>query len=208
SFEYFRIKGNQKYKTINYSVEGDWSGASFLLIAGAVGGCVRVNNLDHHSSLQADKRIIDALRLCGAGVKIGYDNVEVYKNDLEGFAFDAEDCPDLFAPLVALICCCKGKSVISGVERLKHKESDRGLALQSEFTKLGAKIKISGNKMEIDGKILKGGEVNSHNDHRIAMACAIAGIGSKQGIKINDASCVSKSYPGFFVDLDSIIKAD
>ena len=208
SFENFKIKGNQKYKTISYSVEGDWSGASFLLVAGAIGGCVKVNNLDHHSTFQADKKIIDVLKLCGAGVKVGYNNVEVYKKDLEGFVFDAEDCPDLFPPLVALACYCRGKSVISGVKRLKHKESDRGITLQSEFKKLGANIKISGNKMEIEGTVLKGGEVNSHGDHRIALACAVSGIGSKEGVKINDAACVSKSYPGFFLDLDSIIKTD
>ena len=208
SFETFKIKGNQKYKIINYVVEGDWSGASFLLVAGAIAGCVKINNLDHHSSFQADKKIIDVLKLCGAGVKIGYDNVEVYKKDLGGFIFDVEDCPDLFPPLVTLACYCNGKSIISGVERLKHKESDRGQTLQAEFTKLGAKIKTLNNKMEIEGNILKGGEINSHNDHRIAMACAIAGLGSKQGVKIHDASCVSKSYPEFFIDLDSIIKGD
>ena len=208
AFKSFKIKGGQKYKTINYSVEGDWSSASFLLVAGAIGGCVKVENLNHHSSFQADKKIIEVLKLCGAGVKIGYENVEVYKKELEAFTFDAQDCPDLFPPLVTLACYCKGKSIISGVERLKHKESNRGIVLQDEFKKLGAKIKISEDKMEIEGTPLNGGKVNSNADHRIAMACAVAGISSKQGVKINGADCVSKSYPGFFMDLDSIIKTD
>jgi 3-phosphoshikimate 1-carboxyvinyltransferase len=101
---------------------------------------------------------------------------------------------------------CKGKTVITGVNRLKHKESDRGKVLRDELTKMGALIKIKGNKMEITGSQLKGGIVDSHNDHRIAMACAVAGIGSKSCVQINGAESVSKSYPDFFEDLGSIIR--
>jgi 3-phosphoshikimate 1-carboxyvinyltransferase len=215
-FKTFKIKGGQRYKPVTYRVEGDWSGAAFLLVAGAVGGSVRVNNLNYKKSLQADKAIINALKLCGAKIKIGPDHVEVCKKNgnsvkksscqLKGFKFNAEDCPDLFPPLAALAVHCKGKTVITGVNRLKHKESDRGKVLRDELTKMGALIKIKGNKMEITGSQLKGGIVDSHNDHRIAMACAVAGIGSKSCVQINGAESVSKSYPDFFEDLGSIIR--
>lgn len=204
----FRIKGSQGYNSINYTVEGDWSGVSFILVAGALAGKVRVNNIDYEGSLQADKRIIDVLRQSGAQVNIGTNFVEVERKDNSAFEFNAEKSPDLFPPLVSLACSCKGTSVIHGVDRLTHKESNRGITLQNEFNKIGAKIRILANKMLIEGGVLKGGTVDSNNDHRIAMACAVAGLTSLNGVQINGAECVSKSYPAFFEDLDSIIKKD
>ncbi len=204
----FKIKGSQRYNSVDYKVEGDWSSTAFILVAGAIAGKVRVNNISYDMSLQGDKRIIDVLKQCGAKVNIGPDFVEVEKRDNNSFEFDAEDCPDLFPPLVSLACACKGTSVIHGVERLRYKESNRGLSLQNEFNKIGAKISICDNKMLIDGSLLNGGQIDSNNDHRIAMACAVAGLISSTGVQINGAQCVSKSYPEFFEDLDSIIKKD
>ena len=202
-FERFIIKGNQSYKSTTYHVEGDWSGASFLLVAGAVGGKVSIRNLQA-SSFQADKRILEALELAGARVYSINDSVSVERNELKAFEMDATECPDLIPPLAALACCCIGRSQIYGIERLKHKESDRAQTLLAEFTKIGGEIKINGNKMEIEGRNLEGGILDSHNDHRIAMAGAIAGLNSKNGVKIEGWKCVSKSYPGFFEDLESI----
>jgi len=103
--------------------------------------------------------------------------------------------------LVALACYCRGKTVLTGVDRLKYKESDRALALSQEFVKLGADIRIRGNLMEIMGGKLKSGNVHSHNDHRIAMALAIAGLGAEGRVTIQEAQCIAKSYPRFFEDL-------
>jgi 3-phosphoshikimate 1-carboxyvinyltransferase len=128
----------------------------------------------------------------------------VENGELSAFEFDASDCPDLFPPLAALACCCSGTSFISGVGRLRGKESDRAAALVSELGALGANIGASGNTMKIRGGALAGGEVDSHNDHRIAMACAIAGLVSKKGVRIKNWECVSKSYPNFFEDLESL----
>ena len=129
------------------------------------------------------------------------------KSDLMGFEFDATECPDLFPPLVCLACNSKGKSVIRGAERLVHKESNRANALVSEFMKLGAKIKLKGNMMEIIGtgnENLLGCAVESHNDHRIAMALAVAGLNASGKTIISGEECVSKSYPDFFNDLVTI----
>ena len=84
---------------------------------------------------------------------------------------------------------------------MKHKESDRASALVSELTKIGARISVAENQMEIEGGLLKGGTIESHNDHRIAMAGAVAALKSEEGVKIKNWQAVSKSYPSFFEDL-------
>jgi 3-phosphoshikimate 1-carboxyvinyltransferase len=204
NFERFIISGPQKYHAIAYNVEGDWSGAAFPLVAGAIAGSVKVENI-RFDSCQADKAIVDVLKLAGAKVEIGEHDVKVQSTDLSGFEFDATDCPDLFPPIVALASYCQGKSVIYGAQRLKVKESDRGTALLNEFRKIGASVALYADRMEITGTVeLDGGTVDSYNDHRIAMAGAVAGLKSKQGVTIRDWECVTKSYPGFFEDLAKI----
>jgi 3-phosphoshikimate 1-carboxyvinyltransferase len=199
--------GGQKYRPCSYTVEGDWSGASFLLVAGAVGGKISVSGLEL-DSLQGDRRVLDALRDAGAevGVDASAGAVSVGKGELKGFEFDATDCPDLFPPLVALACNCGGKSVIRGASRLAGKESDRGQALVSEFGKLGARVSVEGDSIVVEGGgKLSGGSVESHRDHRIAMACAVAALNCEGPVEIGDAGCVSKSYPGFFSDLEKLM---
>ncbi len=199
----FEIPGKQAYHPRTYRVEGDWSGGAFLLVAGAIAGRVKVRELSE-KSLQADRAILEALKRAGAEVDTERDAVTVERCGLRSFEFDATDCPDLFPPLVALACHCQGRSVIQGTERLKHKESDRALALVSEFRKMGARIRVYDGKMEVTGKSLKGGEISSHHDHRIAMACAIAGLQSDKGVSIRDWMCIAKSYPKFFDDLEAL----
>lgn len=201
----FTVPGNQHYQPGIYPVEGDWSGAAFLLIAGAIAGRIKVTNLDIHS-LQADRAILHVLELAGARITLMDGAITVYQSDLRGFDFNAEECPDLFPPLVVLACACRGLSRIQGVDRLIHKESNRAKALYTEFTRLGANIKIEDQTMLIQGRNLKGGYVDSYNDHRIAMAGAIAALNSQHGVTIRNCQCVAKSYPGFFKDLESIME--
>lgn len=205
NYETFLIEGSQAYvcEKGEYWVEGDWSGVSFLLTAGAVAGCVTVTGVDTFS-VQADRRILDALVAAGALVSMTGNTVTVRKNPLKGFEFDATHCPDLFPPLVALACHCEGTTVLTGVERLVHKESNRAMALEKEFSGLGAEIRINGNRMEIKGVKLPGGDIDSHNDHRIAMAAAVAALGAQGGVTIRGDECVAKSYPDFFEDLKKI----
>lgn len=201
----FFISANQVYKPASYIVEGDWSGAAFLLVAGATAGRVQVNNLKT-SSRQADKAILQALSLAGAEITIKDNSAEARKDKLEGFSFDATDCPDLFPPLVALAAHCRGKSFIKGTERLKSKESDRASTLQKEFGKMGLKIEIENDTMIITGSALKPAKVFSHGDHRIAMACAVAALTGTGEVEIENSESVEKSYPCFFEDLESITK--
>lgn len=199
----FRIKGNQRYKAHSLAIEGDWSGAAFILVAGAVAGAVHVSGL-RTDSFQADRAILDGLLRAGATVEAREDRIFVKRGNLHAFEFDAGDCPDLVPPLAALAARCTGKSVIRGTERLKHKESDRGEALASEFSKLGIRVELLPDRMEIYGARPTGNFVDSHNDHRIAMACAVVALGGRGPVAIGRSGSVAKSYPEFFEDLDSI----
>ncbi|MFI3320942.1 MAG: 3-phosphoshikimate 1-carboxyvinyltransferase [Rikenellaceae bacterium] len=208
NYQKFRIKGGQKYQNFDYTVEGDWSGASCLLVAGATSGSITIKNLKNDSS-QADIAILEALRRAKADIEIGSDYVTVRKSDLVGFEFDATDCPDLFPALAALAASCKGKSTIVGTKRLTHKESDRAKTIKELFAALSIEIDISiEDKMVVTGGEIKGEvSVDSCNDHRIAMAAAVAALTSTSGsVEITHAEAVNKSYSKFWNDLKSVTK--
>lgn len=203
-YSLFRIPGKQKYRASEVRIEGDWSGASFLLVAGALGGTVTVSGLDL-ASTQADRVILTALELAGAGISTAGDRVTVTRQELRAFDFDATHCPDLFPPLVALATHCQGVSRIRGAHRLIHKESNRARVLQEEFHKIGVSLKVEGSNLYITGPaLMKTGEIDSNNDHRIAMAAATVATASRTPVKITGIDCVNKSYPDFFADLKSI----
>ncbi|HJW16756.1 MAG TPA: 3-phosphoshikimate 1-carboxyvinyltransferase [Flavisolibacter sp.] len=189
---------------INYNVEGDWSGGAFLLVAGAIAGNITVKGLDLLST-QADKAILQALHQAGVIMSIRDSEIEINKSNLKPFHFDATDCPDLFPPLVSLAAYCKGTSVIAGVHRLTHKESNRALTLQQEFGKLGIKITLQDDLMLIEGGSgVQAAATHSHHDHRIAMACAVAALEASGEVIIDDAEAVNKSYPQFYNHLSSL----
>jgi 3-phosphoshikimate 1-carboxyvinyltransferase len=199
-YNLFRIKGNQKYVPHSYIVEGDWSGAAFLLVAGAINGQLSVSGL-RSDSMQSDKSIVNALEKAGAHIISGEDQIDITRSELKAFEFDATESPDLFPPLVALASYCEGKSTIKGVSRLIYKESDRAKAIKEEFGKMGIKIEIDDDLMYVIGGKPQGARVESHDDHRIAMAIAITSLGASGKVSIRDSQCVAKSYPGFFDDL-------
>ncbi|MEO6734362.1 MAG: 3-phosphoshikimate 1-carboxyvinyltransferase [Ferruginibacter sp.] len=191
-------------KSINYTVEGDWSGAAFLLVAGAIAGKITVKGLDIFST-QADRAVLHALSMCESVMSIEEKQIEIGPGKLKAFHFDATDCPDLFPPLVALAAYCDGTTVIEGVSRLAHKESNRGLTLQQEFGKMGIEIVLQDDLMLVKG----GGGVNastvhSHHDHRIAMACAVAALKAQGDTTIEEAEAINKSYPDFYEHLERL----
>jgi 3-phosphoshikimate 1-carboxyvinyltransferase len=189
---------------LSYTVEGDWSGGAFLLVGAAIAGNVVVKGLDHYST-QADKAIIQALSLAGANMSIESDQIEIRESKLKAFQFNATDCPDLFPPLVALAAYCEGTTVIEGAKRLTHKESNRALTLQEEFGKMGIKITLQDDLMLIEGTgKIKGTEVSAHNDHRIAMANAIAALKADGPMEIIGAESVNKSYPQFWQHIQEL----
>jgi 3-phosphoshikimate 1-carboxyvinyltransferase len=199
----FQIPGNQKYTARDYTVEGDWSGGAFLLVAGALNGNLTINGL-RTDSMQSDMGILKALEIAGARMVVSDNSIDISKSELRAFDFDATDSPDLFPPLVALASYCKGISNIKGVSRLVYKESDRAATLKEEFAKLDINIAIKDDVMSVTGGQPQGAHVESHEDHRIAMALAVAALGATGRVFIRDSQCIAKSYTGFFNDLRNL----
>ncbi len=201
SFKSAKLKNQATH--FKYKVEGDWSGAAFLLVAGAIGGNIIVEGLEILST-QADKAILNALMDSGCILSIADNQIEVRNSKLKAFHFNATDCPDLFPPLVALAACCEGTTVIEGVKRLEHKESNRGITLQEEFAKLGVEIQLQDDLMLVKGlavQTIKSTTVHSRHDHRIAMACAIVALRAEGPVVILEANAINKSYPNFYEHL-------
>lgn len=205
SFSYSSLPINQSAnQPVNYSIEGDWSGGAFLLVAGAVAGDLVVKGLNVFST-QADKAILQALMQSETNISIEESRIHVRKSSLKPFHFNATDCPDLFPPLVALAAYCDGTSVIEGVHRLTHKESNRALTLQEEFAKMGVMISFQDDLMLIKGGgKIQGASVHSRHDHRIAIACAVAALGAQGDVIIDEAEAINKSYPQFWEHIRSI----
>lgn len=212
NYESFYFNNSTQPDTFNriiYTVEGDWSGAAFLLVAGAVAGNISVKGLDVFST-QADKAILQALMDCGCNLSVQPQQIDIAlpvtgSAALKPFQFDATDCPDLFPPLVALAANCQGTSVIEGVGRLTHKESNRALTLQEEFGKLGIEIVLQDDLMLVKGGTgIKAASVHSRHDHRIAMACAVAALNATDVVTIAGADAINKSYPNFFEHLQQL----
>lgn len=204
NYEDFIVRGNQNYIPTTYSIESDWSSASYWLVASALGYNIQLTGLSM-TSLQADKNILEAFDAANCLVEFRENKIRINGKNRKPFKFDATHCPDLFPALATFASLCDGKSEIKGVTRLTHKESNRGIVLQEEFANIGVVIILDGDIMHIHGKnSIEGGKVNSHNDHRIAMCFAIAGLFSDDEIEINGAEAVAKSYPTFWVDLEGL----
>lgn len=200
----FFIPGRQHYQGIDLTIEGDWSAAAMLSVAGAVAGSVRIEHVSMLSK-QADTAILDALVRAGALVINEEQAVTVSHRELHGFEFDATNCPDLFPALAVLAAAAEGETRLYGTNRLIHKESNRAEAIYEEFKKLGIEVDLDEpNVMRIQGGKISSGVVHSHDDHRMAMALAVAGLLSDGEVRIEDAECVAKSYPAFFDDLERI----
>lgn len=201
----FYIRGGQFMPT-TFDIEGDYSGASLLLVAGCIAGDITIKNL-YKNSLQADRKMIDALHRANANIEIKDDEVYCKKSDLQGFEFDATHCPDLFPALALLACFSNGKTLLKGVKRLYNKESNRAKSIQQELNTMGAKITYHEDEMYIEGiDSLQGAAVSSHHDHRIAMMCAVAALRATGNTTITDADAVNKSFPLFYEVLQSVIK--
>ena len=157
-------------------------------------------------SKQADTAVCRALERAGASIIVEQDRITVSHRELHAFEFDAKNCPDLFPALVTLAAASEGMSTIYGISRLAHKESDRGEVLREEYGKLGIEIELDDEQdaMRIFGGMPSAADVDSHDDHRIAMSLAVTALRTEEPIAIRNAECVAKSYPSFFEDLDSL----
>jgi 3-phosphoshikimate 1-carboxyvinyltransferase len=204
---HIHIPANQTYTPSDGRVPGDFSSAAFLLTAAAITHSkVQINNLDY-SSVQGDKEIIGILKHMGVNGKVCVDSVVIEGSGslLKTYEVDAKQIPDLVPAIAVLMCYAKGTSHIFGANRLRLKESNRLESLYIELKKMGAQITIDNDGLIIEGgSPLHGAIIDPHNDHRIAMACAVAALGAEGQTTIQNADCVRKSYPQFFTHLRQI----
>ena len=203
----YRINGRQKYKSYNFSVEGDWSNAAFPAVLGAVRGGVAVTGLAPDSR-QGDRALLDILTYCGANFtwRDGALCFEAPSRPLRAADADLADCPDLGPILMVLALFCQGKTVLRNTRRLRLKESDRVAAMEAEIRALGGRIDSDENTVTLYGGPLHGGCVDSHNDHRIAMSLAVAALAAGVEVTVTGAQAVAKSDPGFWRTLAGLCK--
>lgn len=204
-YESFEVESGQKYKGTNYRVEGDFSSASyFLALAALTGSEITVKNLNENSK-QADRIIVDILREMGVGVTWNGSEVTLKDGSLKGIEVDLCDAPDLLPTVAALGCRARGETVIKNVGHARFKETDRIAAVTKEFKKFGVEINEYKDGMSIKGaEKLKGAEVKSYKDHRMAMALAVLGASSEGATVIDDVRCINISFPGFFGGMEQL----
>ena len=199
------IKGGQTYLSNNLSVEGDYSQAAFFLTLGAINNEITVKGLNK-SSKQGDKAIVDVLKNANVRMEINNEGITVKKSEIKAIDVDLKDIPDLGPILSVLFSRAKGKSKLYNAKRLRYKESDRILAIETELKKMGVEISSDENNIYINGvnKLISNDIINSHNDHRIFMAVSILATISNTPVTISNYECINKSYPRFLDDLQGL----
>lgn len=204
-YKSFDIRGNQTYKSFDYTVEGDYSQVAFWIVAGIISAnrdnevkCLHVNK----NSLQGDREIIEIVTRMGANLEIFDDYVIVKPSKTKGTVIDISQCPDIGPVLTVLAALSEGETRIINGERLRIKESDRITSIKTELNKLGGNVSEEGDSLIIQGvEGFRGGvTVNAWNDHRIAMSLAVASTKCEEEIILEEAESVRKSYPHFWDD--------
>ncbi|HTN45929.1 MAG TPA: 3-phosphoshikimate 1-carboxyvinyltransferase [Flavipsychrobacter sp.] len=190
---------------VAYTVEADWSSASYWVVAGLINGDIRLKGLNENSK-QADRILLDVVKSCGGNFLFEENILHIHKTtSLQSFYFDATDAPDLFPALAVLAAGCRGSSAIKGLSRLKHKESNREESIRQLLNSFGVPNTIEGDCLIITGvQQFKSCTINSFLDHRIAMAASVGALKAEGEVMIRDTQCVSKSYPDFFKHLNQL----
>ena len=196
-YKSFHISGGQFYKSGDYTVEPDASNASYFWAAAAVtGGKVTVSGLSD-STRQGDIGFLNVLEKMGCLVERRGTGITVKGGSLRGIDVDMGGMPDVVPTLAVVAAFARGKTRIRNIAHLRVKESDRIMAVEAELTKMGIKTESVRDELEITGGEPHGAEIETYNDHRIAMAFSIAGL-KVSGIKITGESCVEKSFPTYW----------
>lgn len=201
----YHIPGGQRYRSPGeLRAQGDWSGAAFWLVAGALSGPITVEGLQP-DSLQGDRAVCDVLAAMGAKVTWEKGALTVSPAPLRAVTIDASQIPDLVPPLAVAVAFAQGESCIINAGRLRLKESDRLAAVAKDLRALGAPVEEGPDFLRIQrNKKLRGGVVESFGDHRLAMAMAIASLGCEEPVTILGPGCVKKSYPAFYQDFEHL----
>ena len=202
-YQSFFIKAGQRYVPRAYRIEGDASSASYFFSAAAVcRGRVRVENLNP-ATIQGDIGFLEILKRMGCRVTRGDDWIEVASGELREIEVNMNEMPDLVSTLAVTAAFAQGKTVIKNIGHLRLKESDRIHALAIELSKMGIRVREGEDRLEIEGGEPRGAEIETYNDHRMAMSFAIAGL-AVSGVRIKGERCVGKSFPGFWETLQKL----
>ena len=197
SYQRFKVKAGDYYKAQTYQVESDWSSASYFLAAAAVpGGEVPLTDINPHS-VQGDAQFTSVLEKMGCRVEKKANALHIKGNPLRGITINMNNMPDAVQTLAVIALFAEGETVIEGIGNLRIKETDRISALANELTRLGAGVEAGEDFLIIRPGDYKGAEVETYDDHRMAMSFAVAGL-KIPGVRIKDPKCVEKSFPDFF----------
>lgn len=202
SYERYILHGKAQYSGFHVKIPGDFSTAAFPIGAALVTDSeITLDNIDK-DDVQGDKKLIDILVSIGAEVSWHDDKkLTIHKgSSLYGKTIDINDCIDALPVLAAICCYAKGNTTIINASVARKKESDRIHAIASELKKMGAIIEELPDGLMISTSALKGSEVDSHKDHRIAMALAIAALQAEGTTCIQDVECINKTYKEFTKD--------
>lgn len=202
---HYRVKGNQCYRGVSCRIEGDVSSASYFFLAAALcPGKIGIENVNPRS-LQGDIGFLSLLEDSGCFVNRKGNGVELTGRPQPGgdLVFDLKDMPDMVPTLAILSALRTGRTVIADVAHLRLKESDRLAAVATELRKTGIQVEERQDSLIITGGQPRGAEIETYNDHRIAMSFAIMGL-AVPGMRIKNPACVDKSFPGFWKELDKL----
>jgi len=193
----FFVRSGQRYLPQVYRIEGDASHASYFFSAAAIiRGKVRVENF-YSTSIQGDTGFLNILEKMGCNIIRGDSWAEVQGGELRGIEIDMNEMPDLVPTLAVTAAFAHGKTIIQNIGHLRLKESDRIRALASDLVKMGIRVEEGRDWLKVEGGEAHGAEIETHNDHRLAMSFAIAGL-AIPGVKIQGEACVDKSFPDFW----------
>lgn len=199
----FGVEGQKRYRAGNYHVEPDCSQAGYFWAAAAVTGSeIKVKGITK-GSRQGDLNLTGLLDRMGCETVFEEDGISVKGGSLNGIEADMSDMPDVVPTLAVVASFAKGTTVIRNVGHLKEKESDRLSAVVNELSKTGIEARCTGEDLVIEGGRHRGAEIDTYNDHRIAMSFAVAGL-KVPGIFIKDEKCVEKSFPDFWEVLETL----
>lgn len=202
-YKTFFVKSGQHYKATHYEVEGDASAASYFFAAAAItGGKVRVVGIGS-DSLQGDIHFVDVLKSMGCKVVIGSNWVEVLGNSLHGVDVDMGDMPDVVQTLASVAVFAHGKTRVRNVKTMRIKETDRIAAVVNELRRMGISAVEYEDGFEIEPSPPRPAQIETYDDHRMAMSFALIGLRST-GISIKNPECVSKTFPDYFQRLEAL----
>lgn len=189
---------NSGYRATHYAIEADASAAAYPLVAAAItGGAIAIEGIPPFST-QPDLALVGVLEQMGCVTRRTELRLElVGPEELEPVDVDMEGAPDAVLALSVACLFASGPSRIRNIGNLRLKESDRLVALTEELTRVGARAEVEGDDLIIMPGDLQAATVNSHGDHRIAMAMALVGL-RQPGIEIADPGVVQKTWPGYF----------